>query len=352
MPSVFAHPRRRHLRQLERTLQSLPLMFLLAGAVCGAQQVAVAPKLSSSNTIRSWGDDAMKSTLHSLQKAFHATHPDVVFTDTLYGSGTGMAGIITGTSNLALMGRPATANEIMGFQWVYRYQPLGVQVMTGSLSANGRSPALAILVHRSNPIRQLTLAQLKRILSCPGHTNFNAIQTWGQLGLTGAFAAQPIHAYLYDTETGTGAFLQSVVLGHSDKLDWSRVREYRDRLRRDGTVESAANQIADALNSDPYGIAVSTLSNMTPDMRALPLAEIGSGPYYAPTRETLIERQYPLARAIYIYVNRQPGKSLNPAVKEFLKFVLSPQGQQIIARQGDFLPLQESLAAAQAALLQ
>jgi phosphate transport system substrate-binding protein len=308
-------------------------------ASCGAQNVVPLPGSVPSqiqgDVIRSWGNDAMSGVMKALQEGFRRHHPEITFQNTLYGSGTGMAGIITGVSELSLMGRPVTANEVIGFEWVYRYKPLQIQVMTGSLTKDDKTPALAVLVSARNPATQISMAQLAAILGCTGE--MNRAPTWSMAGIGGAMADRPIHAYLYDSSTGTGAFLQQAVLGADDRWNWNIVREFKDVSRPDGTVYAAGQQIVDALRKDPKGIAVSTLGYAGPGVKAL--AVTAGGFPVSPTRESLIADMYPLARGVYIDVNRKPGTALNAQVKEFLSFVLSEEGQQIVLQQGDYLPL-------------
>jgi phosphate transport system substrate-binding protein len=293
------------------------------------------PTVIEGGEIRSWGNDAMGETMEAWQKAFRGYHPEVTFKETLYGSGTGMAGIITGTSELSLMGRPVNSNEVIGFEWVFRYKPLGVRVMNGGLKSDGKTPALAIFVSQSNPIRQVSLAQLSTALGCPAHDD--APPTWALVGAKGTWANRPIHAYLYDSETGTGSFLQQVVLNTRDRWNWDVVKEFKDRVRRDRTVYAAGQQIVDALKRDPNGIAISTIGHAKPWVRSLAVSVDGR-PVEA-SEKSVTEESYPLTRGIYIYVNREPGKPLDAKVREFLRFVLSDEGQNLVRRQGDYLPL-------------
>lgn len=284
----------------------------------------------------------MAGVMRAWQQAFRREHPEVRYRDTLLGSGTGMAGIITGVSQFAVMGRRATANEVMGFEWVYRYKPKGFEVLTGSLDTPEASPALVVFVHRSNPLHELTFEQLRRMLGCCREEE--KIQRWGQLGLSGAWKDRIVHAYLYNNETGTGLFLQQTLLGSEDKWDWERVREFRDIQRNGRVVESADAQIMAAFARDPYGIAISTLRYADSDSRPVALSDRQAGPFYLPTAANVVSRNYPLARAVFIYVNAPPGKPFDPLAAEFLRFVLSPAGQAIAARAGKFLPLPVSIA--------
>jgi phosphate transport system substrate-binding protein len=285
--------------------------------------------------IRSWGNDAIGGVMAALQDGFRKYHQEITFQNNLYGSGTGMAGIITGVSELSLMGRPVTANEVIGFEWVYRYKPLQIQVMTGSLKEDGKTPAIAVLVSGRNPATQISMARLVAILGCAGE--MKKAPTWAMADVQGAWANRPIHAYLYDSSTGTGAFLQQAVLGAGDRWNWSIVREFKDVTRPDGTVYAAGRQIVDALRKDPDGLALSTLGYAAPGAKVLEVTA-GEAPV-SPTRESLIAGRYPLARGVYIDVNRKPGTPLDARVKEFMSFVLSEEGQNIVRRQGDYLPL-------------
>jgi phosphate transport system substrate-binding protein len=285
----------------------------------------------------------MRDILNAWQQAFHRHHPKITFEPTLYGSGTGMAGIITGTSDLALMGRPVTPNEVIGFEWVFRYKPLQIQVLTGSLAQPDHSPALAVFVSTQNPLRGLSMQQLATLLGCPGQKSTPT--TWAAAGVEGPWSARPVHAFLPDEESGTGAFLQQTLLGAGpeapDRWNWNVVHEFRD------TPEATASeQILQALRQDPNALAVATLAHPVSGTRVLPINGI------APTRDTLIAASYPLTRGVYIDINRKPGTPIAPRLAEFLRFILSPEGQRIAATEGGFLPLNPVRAAEQANLLQ
>lgn len=316
---------------------------LLAASACAVpcvgQKVATPQRFSPStigaDVIRSWGDDAMGNIMASWEKAFRRYHPEITFQDTLDGSGTGMAGIITGVSDLSLMGRAATANEVMGFEWVFRYKPLGIQAVTGGLERDGKSPALAVFVSRRNPMRQISMAELAAMLGC--RDTVSTPPMWTMAGAHDEWSKRPLHAYLYDSQTGSGAFFQRTVLGEKDCWNWSMVKEFKDIVHRDGTTVAAGEQTVEALKRDPDGLAVSTPGHAKPWARELAIA--GDKLPVEATAESLIDGSYPLARGVYIYINRTPGKPVDAKVKEFLRFILSEEGQRIARQQGDFLPL-------------
>ncbi len=318
-------------------------------AATGAQQLpAYTPKPLSAGVIRSYGDDAMRGTMTAWEQAFRKYHPEISFEDTLMGTATSMAGIITGTSDLSLMGRPVTANEVIGFEWVFRVKPFGVQVMNGSLKAEGKSPALAVLVSRGNPLRQIGVTRLAAILGCPADAH-QAV-TWAMAGAEGAWKNRPIHAYLYDDQTGTGAFLQRAIEGTKDCWNWSIVHEFKDRKGADGIVVPAAQQIVEALKDDPNGLAISTLAYVGPGVKVLPLAGTGAAAELTPASVTA--GTYPLARGTYIYLHRGKDQPVDPKVAEFLRFILSREGQALVQRQGDYLPLNAGVVAGERAKLE
>lgn len=321
------------------------LAFAASGAGFGQQAAlpAYSPVPLEAGVIRSWGDSAMRGTMTAWEQAFRKVHPEITFEDNLLGTATSMAGIITSTSDLSLMGRPATVNENIGFEWVFRVKPLGIQVMNGGLQGEGRSPALAVFVSRSNPVQQVSVAQLAAIFGCP--VNPKEPVTWAAAGVEGAWKDKRIHAYLYDGQTGTGAFLLQAIQGSKDCWNWDVVREFKDNASEDGSVYPAGQQIVDALKRDPNGLAISTLEYATPEIKALPLASSGAAVPLTP--EAVIAESYSLARGAYIYINRPQDKPVDPKVAEFLRFVLSAEGQALVQRQGDYLPLNAAVAAEQ-----
>jgi phosphate transport system substrate-binding protein len=325
----------------------IALAFVVCSSLCLAQGTSTLPAFSPASipegVIRSRGDDAMRGILTAWQTAFRRYHSEITFAETLNGSGTGMAGIIASVSDLSLMGRPATANEIMGFEWVFRYKPTAIPIASGALApvgapADEKSRPLLVYVPKDNPLQRVSMAQLRAFLECRSDT-----ATWGVAGAGGNWANRPIHAYLYDSETGTGAFLQRAILGKEDRWNWEVVKEFKDKALANGKRNSAAQQIIDEVKKDADGIGIS--ASRPRDQRLKVLAVTAGGPPVLASAESLSNGTYPLARQVYIYVNRAPGKALDPKVREFLRFILSEEGQRLIHTQGDFLPLPPAIAA-------
>ena len=291
-----------------------------------------------SGVIRVWGDSAMDTLMKYWQAGFSKHHPGVSFETKLLGTGTGMAGIYTDVADLAVMGREATASEIMAFGWVFKYKPSRVEVTTGSLSVPGKTFAVTVLVHNTNPLSKLTLAQLDAIFGSEHQRGLSNIRTWGDLGLTGEWQNKPIHVYGYDTETGTGTFFKKAVFAGSDK--WNcEIKEFAD-LKLGNSLRDAGQRVLNALARDRYGIAYGNLGRNA-RVKPLAVASADGEPFYEATKANLIERKYPLTRATFIYVNRAPGKQIDAKVQEFLRYILSQEGQREVVREGVFLPLSE-----------
>jgi len=290
-------------------------------------------------TIRIWGNDRMEALMKYWQKGFRKHHGDVHFETNLKGTGTGIAGLYTGVADLALMGRAATSKEVQAFQWVFRYKPFAVEVATGSLNVPGYAFAISLIVHKDNPLSKLTLTQLDGIFGNEHRRGPRNIRTWGDLGLTGVWTNKPINTYGYEVQTRTSLFFKQVLFEGSDK--WNcELKEFADLKQSDGSVSDAGKLILEALAQDRYGIAFANL-RYAAQVKPLALAAMDGGPYYQATKENLIQRKYPLTRIASIYVNRAPGKPVDPTVKEFLRYILSYEGQQDILREGRYLPLSQ-----------
>jgi phosphate transport system substrate-binding protein len=223
---------------------------------------------------------------------------------------------------------------------VWRYKPAQVEIMTGSLDHAGQSPALVLFVQRDNPLTQLSLAQLDAVFGTEHRLAPADIRTWGQLGLPGEWADKPIHLYAPDTTSGTGRFFRHVVLNDSRMMNWAQLTEFRDTNVPRERTHDAGRQIIAALTQDRYGLAVASLDFATDQVHPLILSVPAS-------RDTVISRHYPLSRAAVACFNRKPGAPADPLVQEFLRYILSAEGQQAVTDDQGYLPLSPRLAAEQ-----
>jgi phosphate transport system substrate-binding protein len=324
--------------------------LVLAGLLCAALAAplgaavpgAAAPyraDRTDPRVIRIWGDPGLADLAGIWEAAYVRRHPEIRFENRLVSTAMAMPGLYTGIADLAFLGREPDVEDHDGFVHVRAYEPLRLEIATGSLASPGKSPALAVLVRAGNPLARLTLAQLDALFGSERRRGGPPVRTWGDLGLGGAWAGRPIHLYTYDVTSGTGQYFLSAVLRGSHKLNWSRVTELADRARPDGTVEPADARILAALRADPDGLAVGSLAGADRGVRPVALASRAGGPFVLPTPRTLADRSYPLTRIALAFVNRLPGSALNPKVRSFLEYIYSPAGQQAIGAEGAFLPL-------------
>jgi phosphate transport system substrate-binding protein len=307
-----------------------------------AQEASLPPYRPSeevSGTLRVWGSEATRSVVKRWQQGFRKYHPNATLATNHIGSDVAVAGLYTDSADMALLGREPTASEIQAFEWIFRYKPSRVEIMSGSLDAPGKSPALVVFVHKDNPLSKLTLAQLDAIFGYEHRRGLDNMRTWGQLGLGGDWASRPINLYARDITSGTGRFFRQVVLIDSRNMNWDHLQEHSDRKSPDGSVLDADRQILDQLSGDRFGMAVSNLRFIRPELKPLALAAEAGEPFVEATRDHLIARQYPLGRTVIALINRAPGHAIDPKVRAFLRYILSRDGQAEVAREGDFLPL-------------
>jgi phosphate transport system substrate-binding protein len=180
---------------------------------------------------------------------------------------------------------------------------------------------LAVYVHKDNPIKGLTLAQADGIFSKTHKSGSKDIRTWGQVGLTGDWAAMPISLYGRNSASGTYAYFKEHVLLKGD---------YKDTVKEQPGSAAVVNGVA----ADRAGIGYSGIGYRTSEVRAIPLAKDDKSPLVEPTFPNALKGAYPLGRTLYIYVAKKPGEPMPKLVEEFLKFVLSHEGQEIVVKDG------------------
>jgi phosphate transport system substrate-binding protein len=287
--------------------------------------------------IRTWGHGSRKkdfigSLVKSWETGFRKHQPGIAFDTSLLGASSAIGGLYTGAADIALMERGLSAIEKDACEQVFGRDPVEVAVATGSLDVPDHAPALAIFVHRDNPLAKLTLAEVDAIFGADHRRGPDNIRTWGELGVGGEWADKAINAYVPGIAQEPSQYFQQAVMGGSQK--WTgNLREFGD-----------GRQVLDALAKDRYGIALATLVDRGTHVKPLALAMTHTSPYYSPARETVALRQYPLTRTVSVFVNRAPGEPLELKVREYLRYLLSKQGQEDIARDGGYLPLTAELA--------
>jgi len=278
------------------------------------------------------GADIMDEITLGWVKIFREAYPRLSVTMEARASGSGVPALTAGIAHAAPVGREALPKEHDDFVKKFGYEPLAIKVATGSLGSLGKTATTIVLVAKDNPIPGLTFKQLDQIYSKSHKRGGGDITTWGQLGLTGEWAARPIHLYGLKPPNGIEQFFKWQV------LEWGDWRDGIQNVKGRGFTH-AFTVASNDMHTQLGGLTYALLANVTPDVRVVPLAEKDGDPFVAPTVETVYHHTYPLSRYVYIFVNRPPGKPIEPKTKEFLKLVLSKQGQDVVAAEGVFMPL-------------
>ncbi|MEE4218337.1 MAG: phosphate ABC transporter substrate-binding protein PstS family protein [Xanthomonadales bacterium] len=287
------------------------------------ENLAVYEKTSGvSGNLSSVGSDTLANLMTLWAEEFKRVYPNVNVQIQAAGSSTAPPGLTEGTSNLGPMSRLMKDKEIESFEKRHGYKPTPIAVAID---------ALAIFVHKDNPVEGLSLAQTDAIFSstrtCGGDED---IDNWGQLDLPGAWATRGIQLYGRNSVSGTYGYFKEHALCKGD---------FKNTVNEQPGSASVVQSVSSSLN----GIGYSGIGYTTSSVRAVPLTKTEGKPYVEATSENSINGTYPLARFLYVYINKEPGKTLDPITAEFLKMVLSKQGQEVVVKDG-YIPLPASVS--------
>jgi phosphate transport system substrate-binding protein len=308
---------------MQRTLSAI-LALGVAASIAAAQQAQVDSSLPAyqkqsgvSGNVNSVGSDTMNNMMALWGETFQKLYPNVKIQVEGKGSSTAPAALIAGTAQFGPMSRAMRPTEIDQFESKYGYKP--TQIRTSY-------DALAVFVNKDNPVEKLTLAQVDAIFSKTRKRGAKQdVKTWGQLGLTGDWANRPISLYGRNSASGTYGFFKEHTLANGD---------YKDSVKE----QPGSASVVQGVTEDRFGIGYSGIGYRTSGVKAVPLAEKDGAAYSDGNYEDVKTGKYPLNRFLYIYINKAPGKPLDPIVKEYLKLILSKQGQEVVVKDG-YLPL-------------
>jgi len=323
----------------------LPILLALALLNCGRPAPApVAPKAAKSTApagsldarlplyhagpavnaiLTSIGSDSMDPLFRRWVEDFGQIHPNAQFNLVSKGSATAPKALLDGSTVLGHMSREMNAQELAAFQAKFGYAPTRLVVAVD---------ALALYVHPANPIQKLRMREVDAIFSTTRKGGYDAeVTTWGDLGLGGEWSRRSIQPYGRDENSGTRAFFKEHVLLKG---------EFKP------TVTALADQFAvvEAPAMDSRGISYGPIQYSVELVKAVPIVSYDGGKAVPPTVETILGGQYPMTRFLYLYVNKPPTKPLDPALKEFLTFVLSRNGQASVVGFGA-IPIPSDMAA-------
>ncbi|RHW18214.1 phosphate ABC transporter substrate-binding protein [Sphingomonas gilva] len=339
-----------------RVLGALLLAALALGAPLRAQAPAdlppaYEPRAQVSGTITIWGHgsygkqtDFVEGLTRVWQEGFIKHHPDVRFENRLHGTASAIGALYTGKGDLALMGREIWDPEIAAFAEVMGYPPTGVDVLTGSFDVRNKGYALVVFAHKDNPLTGLSLAQLDAVFGMRRLRGHPPVKTWGDLGLSDEWADKPVNLYGLPIARGFADYFQEAVFLGSPFWNPS-LREFADSPGSKGGATDGGQKMLNALAQDRYGIGYAGLLYSHPDVKPIALAHGPGEPFVSPTEATVRDRSYPLTRVITMFFNRRPGKPVDPKIAEFLRYILSREGQEAVERHGGgYLPVIAPLA--------
>jgi len=312
------------------TLFTLSPGLLLAQAKVDESLPGYEKTSGVSGNLSSVGSDTLANLMTLWAEEFKRVYPNVNVQIQAAGSSTAPPALTEGTSNLGPMSRLMKDNELQAFEQRHGYKPTPIAVAID---------ALAIFVHKDNPIKGLTLQQADAIFSSTRTCGGNAdLVNWGQLGLSGDWATRGIQLYGRNSVSGTYGYFKQHALCKGD---------YKNTVNEQPGSASVVQSVSASLN----GIGYSGIGYTTSSVRAVPLASEPGKPFVEAKPENAINGSYPLARFLYIYVNKRPGEDLDPITREFTKMVLSRPGQQVVVKDG-YIPLPAAVAARERAKIE
>jgi phosphate transport system substrate-binding protein len=308
---------------------SLAVLMVGGGIVRAQDGVKLDPGLESykavsgvSGNLSSVGSDTLNNLMTLWAETFYKFYPNVKIQIEGKGSTTAPPALISGTAQLGPMSRPMRGTEIDQFEKKFGYKPTPIRTAVD---------ALAVFVNKDNPLKCLTMEQVDAMFSKSRRYGYKEdITTWGQLGLTGDWANRPVSLYGRNSASGTYGFFKEHALKNGD---------YKDEVKE----QPGSASVVQGVTVDRYAIGYSGIGYATAGVRAVPIAEEDGAACVEATADNSYAGTYPLARFLYVYINKAPAKSLDPLTHEFVKLMVSKEGQEVVIKDGYF-PIPSSIA--------
>jgi phosphate transport system substrate-binding protein len=304
------------------------LAIVLTAGVAVAQQVKLDPDLTRyktvsgvSGNISSVGSDTLNNLMTHWAESFQKFYPNAKVQIEGKGSSTAPPALISGTAQLGPMSREMKGTELDAFEKKYGYKPTALRTSVD---------ALAVFVNKDNPIKCLSLKQVDGMFSKSRRQGGEDITTWGQLGLTGEWANKPLSLYGRNSASGTYGFFKEHTLKNGD---------FKDTVKE----QPGSAAVVQGATVDRYAVGYSGIGYATAGVRAVPLSDKDGGRCVEATADNSYSGTYPLARFLYVYVNKAPGKPLDPLTREFAKLILTREGQEGVIKDGYF-PIPATIA--------
>ena len=275
-----------------------------------------------SGNVKSVGSDTLNNLMTLWAEGFRRSYPNVKIEIEGKGSSTAPPALIAGTSNFGPMSRAMKSKEMDAFEKKFGYKPGRIRVAVD---------ALALFTNKDNPLKCLSLPQVDAIFSKTRKGGMRSdIGTWGEVGLQGMWASKPVSVYGRNSASGTYGYFKKVALYKGD---------YKDSVKE----QPGSSAVVQGVASDKFAIGYSGIGYKTADVIALPISKKTGGKCYGPEAANAYSGNYPIARFLYIYVNKNPNQPLDPLRAQFIKYIFSQAGQQAVIKAG-FFPVNAAIA--------
>ncbi|MGH7348433.1 MAG: PstS family phosphate ABC transporter substrate-binding protein [Candidatus Rokuibacteriota bacterium] len=322
---------------MKRTIAALAIVAVTAAAGYAAGPPKLDPGLQGykavsgvSGNVSSIGSDTLNNLMTLWAENFNKFYPNAKIQIEGKGSSTAPPALISGTAQLGPMSREMKGTEIDAFEKKYGYKPTSIRSSVD---------ALAVFVNKDNPLNCMTVAQVDAVFSKSRRAGYKEdIKTWGQLGLTGEWASKPISIYGRNSASGTYGFFKEHTLKNGD---------YKDSVKE----QPGSASVVQGVTVDRFAVGYSGIGYATAGVRAVPLAAKEGAKCYEADPANSYAGTYPLSRFLLVYLNRAPGKALDPLTREFVKLVLSKEGQEVVIKDGYF-PIPATIAKEELAKVQ
>lgn len=312
-----------------QTVTALAIAALTVTAGVAIGQTKLDPDLAHyktvsgvSGNISSVGSDTLNNLMTHWAESFQKFYPNAKVQVEGKGSSTAPPALISGTAQLGPMSREMKGTELDAFEKKYGYKPTPIRTSVD---------ALAVFVNKDNPIKCMSLGQVDAVFSKSRRRgDKDDVTTWGQLGLTGEWANKPVSLYGRNSASGTYGFFKEHTLKNGD---------YKDTVKE----QPGSAAVVQGVTVDRYAVGYSGIGYTTAGVRPVPLTEKDGGKCIEATADNAYSGSYPLARFLYVYVNKAPGKPLEPLTREFVKLIVSREGQEGVVKDGYF-PIPATIA--------
>ena len=306
--------------------KSAAILFSLAlTGTAFAQALKVDPKIAPykkvagiSGNLNSIGSDTLNNLMTFWVEGFNKAYPNVKIQVEGKGSATAPPALQEGTSQLGPMSREMKGEEIDKFEKKYGYKPTKIAVAID---------CLAVYVNKNNPVKAMSLKEVDGIFSSTRKWGGKELKTWGEAGMKGEWAAKPFSLYGRNSASGTYGYFKEHALNKGD---------FKNTVKE----QPGSSAVVQGITNDRTGIGYSGIGYLTSGVRALPLSQKGrfNDQAFPPTYDNALTGKYPLSRFLYVYVNKHPKKGLDPLTKQFMTYVLSKEGQEVVVKDG-YYPL-------------